>query len=144
MPFNESGEIINLENQGREKTLSEKLLQLCNDALTSGNVLPPGIILDENVTLYYKPHHIDEMKALLGEIKKFSSENKIDTFNNDNNTEQKSVQETIEQIQRNIDFSEKINKNIQKVEKAEGITLSDEERNQRRLNMINKLRKNNG
>ncbi len=143
MSSNEFGEITNPGGEGHKKTPEQELYLLCQSGLTTGNVLPPGFELDEGATLYYKSHHIDEMKSLLDEIRQFSSQNKIEKILNPVNNAEDSVQNIIAQIQRNIDFSERVNSEIKINPPRVENKLTVEEREKRRQATINKLRKNN-
>ena len=142
MSINQFGEItLPKEEFKRGLSPAQELTLLCHGALSSGNVLPPGIELEENVTLYYKPKHIKEMKDLLEQIIKFSTENHISNLKNPDGSTGIDVNTAIQQIQKNIDFSEKINAELEKNPIVETKIINEEQFQENRKKLLEQLRR---
>lgn len=109
MPFNEFGQIIKDSVKTVDKSPVEVLASLCQNALGQGNVPPSGVQLEDGVTLYYKPHHIEDIRIILEQIKTLSVANSITNLPSLGNSQSQSVDEVIKQIERNLAFSEKVN-----------------------------------
>jgi len=112
---NEYGEIIRGENTGSKEGYPSALeITIKYDAARNGNILPPGYEFTEGAKSYYKPHHIAEIKEIREEIKQIAKNNGVTNLMNWDGSEGISVKEALDQIEKNLAFSEKFNANLNK------------------------------